>query len=115
MKYYFLFFTFFYFLVINAQVEIKKLQKKEYSELSQKVRENIDNKEEALIYAKAYLAKAKAENSQLGKGTGYRLHANIYEDKNLKISYLDSAINTTLDMDNKYYPALLLHPLNLDF
>ncbi|WP_046742922.1 helix-turn-helix domain-containing protein [Kordia zhangzhouensis] len=83
--------------------------KKKYSELSSIVRENIDDdKQKALIYAKAYLAKAKKENNQLGLGTGYRLHANIIKDENLKISYLDSAINTTLSVDNKFYPALLL-------
>lgn len=93
---------------LTAQFEQDSLQTKKFSELSQKVRDNMDDKEKALIYARAYLSKAKKEKSQLGIGTGYRLHANIYDDENIKLKYLDSAINTTLSMDNKYYPALLL-------
>ncbi|MEM6719879.1 MAG: AraC family transcriptional regulator [Bacteroidota bacterium] len=91
-----------------SQSEEEFLQAMKFSELSQLVRDNMKDKEKALLYAEVYLDKAKKEKSQLGIGTGYRLHANIYSDENLKIKYLDSAINTTLNMDNKYYPALLL-------
>ncbi|WP_046759333.1 AraC family transcriptional regulator [Kordia jejudonensis] len=108
MKFLILSLSFLFSLPLLSQSEIDSLTQKKYTELSSRVRENIDNQKEALIYAKAYLNKAKKENNQLGLGTGYRLHANIFRDKNLKISYLDSAINATLNMDHQYYPALLL-------
>lgn len=108
MKFYTLVFILLYFITVHSQNEQDSLVQKKYSELSQKVRENINDKEKALQYARAYLTKAKKEKSQLGLATGYRLHFTIFKDENLRISYLDSAINTTLNMENKYYPALLL-------
>lgn len=108
MKFFIFLLSFLLFSPLFSQSEIDSLIQKKYSELSSVVRENIDSRKEAIIYAKAYLTKAKKENNQLGLGTGYRLHANVIRDENLKISYLDSAINITLNMDNRYYPALLL-------
>ena len=109
MRFFIFLLSFLFSSSLFSQSEIDSLVQKKYSELSSGVRENIDNQKEALIYAKAYLIKAKKENNQLGLGTGYRLQANVIRDEKLKISYLDSAINTTLNMDKIYYPALLLH------
>ena len=81
------------------------LLKKEYDELQELFYEiDEETPKEALLYAKAYLIKGKAENDSVKIGRAFKFFAYVSDDT-FSYRYADSIIHYTKNSNHKYYPA----------
>lgn len=87
-----------------GQVSKKELTKLGYAEIKRLYYANEKNQSKQLIYANAYLAKAKKENKAIEKARGWYLISSKYEGKKA-IQYLDSAIIVSKNTNDIKFPA----------
>lgn len=87
-----------------AQVPKKELTKLSYDEIKKLYFDNEKNQSKQLVYANAYLLKAKSENNAIEKARGWYLISSKYKG-NKAIQYLDSAIVVSKNTNDIKYPA----------
>lgn len=98
------FFLFLLPIVLISQSPKKDFTKLSYDDLKNLYFDNENNNSKQIEYAKAYLTKAKDENSPIRKAKGYYMYSLLYEgDK--AISYLDSVIKYSTNTNDLNFPA----------
>ena len=80
------------------------LQNKSYEELTVLFEDHTKDREKAIVYAKAYLQKAKQEKDIIKQADGYYMLAGV-KSYPLSIKYADSIIKVTKNIENFVYPA----------
>jgi AraC-like DNA-binding protein len=87
-----------------GQTPKKDLSLLTYDELKKSYYDNEKNQSKQLVYANAYLLKAKNENNAIEKARGWYLISSKYGG-NKAIQYLDSAIVVSKNTNDPKYPA----------
>lgn len=87
-----------------GQTPKEKLTNLSYNEIKKLYYDNEKNQSKQLIYANAYLVKAKNENKAIEKARGWYLISSKCKE-NKAIQYLDSAIIVSKNTNDVKYPA----------
>jgi AraC-like DNA-binding protein len=87
-----------------GQAQKRDITRLTYDEIKKLYYANEKNQSKQLIYANAYLVKAKNENKAVEKARGWYLISSKYES-NKAIQYLDSAITVSKNTNDIKYPA----------
>jgi AraC-like DNA-binding protein len=91
-------------IFLFAQTQKKDLKQLPYETLKKFFWDNERNPKQQLVYADAYLLKAKSENSPVQKARGYFLLSLLSKDVQA-LRYLDSAIVYTKGLHDVKFPA----------
>jgi AraC-like DNA-binding protein len=87
-----------------GQIPKKELSRLTYEGIKKLYYDNDKDQSKQLIYANAYILKAKSENNAIEKARGWYLISSKYEG-NKAIQYLDSAIVVSKNTNDIKYPA----------
>lgn len=97
-----------FFLLISStllgQMPKKELSKLSYDEIKKLYYTNEKDQSKQLLYANAYLTKAKKENKAIEKAKGWYL-ISLKQEGNKAIQYLDSAISVSKNTNDVKFPA----------